>query len=134
MLTSKQEKFCRNIVAGMTGKDAYKDAYNTAASDQVIRNEANKLLQRDDITEKIKELQKPLQNHARNTYISEREKKRNILWQFINDENKSDSDRLKALDLLNKMDAEYININKDITEDKTNIEHLDNVTLLKLVQ
>lgn len=133
MLTAKQTQFCRNIVAGMTGKDAYKAAYNTNASDQVLRNESNKLLQRDDITEKIKELEKPLHNHVINTVISEREKKRNILWQFINDTNKSDSDRLKALDLLNKMDAEYINVTKDITEEKTNIETLDNDTLFKLV-
>ena len=135
MLTAKQEQFARNIVSGMTAKDAYKNAYNTSASDQVIRNESNKLLQRDDITEYIKELQKPLQNHARNTAISNRERKQAIIWEEIENARRQQDHTAIAryLDILNKMDMEYVSISKDITEDKTNIQELDNSTLLKLV-
>jgi hypothetical protein len=135
MLTPKQEIFCNGIVSGLSGTEAYKKAYNTNANNNTMRNEANKLLQRDDITERIKELRKPLQNHARNIALSEREKKKNIIWEEINNARSAGDHAAIAryMDILNKMDAEYINVTKDITEEKTNIETLDNDTLFKLV-
>ena len=129
-LSPKQEKFCQCIVSGMSGKDSYLTAYN-CNSDRVAYNESNVLLKRDDITERIKELSKPVINHAQNTAISEREKKRSILWDFINNKEKDDNIRLKAMDLLNKMDSEYININRNI-EEKTDLNNLDIDTLKKL--
>ncbi len=136
MLTAKQEQFARNIVAGMTAKDAYKAAYNTNASEQVIYNESAKLLKRADIEAYIKELQKPLVNHAQSKALSEYDKIKSLLWDRIEHCIVSGDDAAIAryTDQLNKMNHTYININKDITEDKTNIENLDNVTLLKLVQ
>jgi hypothetical protein len=135
MLTQKQENFCTNIVSGMTAKDAYKAAYNTSASEQVIYNESAKLLKRDDITERIKELNKPLENHAQAKALSNREKKQAIIWEEIQNARTQQDHAAVAryLDILNKMDQEYIQINKDITEEKTNIETLDNDTLFKLV-
>ena len=133
MLTAKQDKFCHNIVSGMSGKDSYLNAYNTKCTDNTAYVESTKLLKRDDIQDRIKDLRKPIEIKTQTTVISERQKKRDILWSFINDETKDDSNRLRALDLLNKLDGEYVNITKDITEDKTNIEQLDNNTLLKLV-
>ena len=129
-LTEKQKEFCREYVRNKgNGTKAYLFAYNSK-SEVSAAQESSKLLRRDDITEYITTLNKPTENRITN----EREKKRSILWEFINDTTKSDSDRLKALDLLNKMDSDYVNITKDITENKTNIENLDNSTLLKLVQ
>ena len=83
-------------------------------------------MHRDDITEYIKSINKPLENRI----TSEREKKRRWLWDMI-DNASNDSDKLKAMDLLNKMDAEYININRNI-EQKTDISTLDAETLKKL--
>ena len=136
MLTAKQDKFARNIVAGMTAKDAYKDAYNTNASEQVIYNESAKLLNRPDISERIKELQVPLVNHAQSKALSEYDKIKQLLWDRIEQcvINGDDAAIARYSEILNKMNHTYININKDISEDKTNIENLDNVTLLKLVQ
>ena len=129
-LTEKQKEFCREYVRNKgNGTKAYLFAYNSK-SEQAASQESTKLLRRDDITEYITALNRPTENKI----INEREKKRNILWSFINDETKDDSDRLRAMDLLNKMDQEYISLTRDLTEDKTNIENLDNTTLLKLVQ
>ena len=126
-LTEKMKAFCREYVKnGGNGTQAYLIAYDSK-NPQVAANESNKLLYRDDITEYIKSLNKPLENRI----TSEREKKRRILWDFIENTNVSDNDRLKALDLLNKMDAEYININRNI-EQKTDISSLDAETLKKL--
>ena len=130
-LTPKQEKFCQCIVAGMSKKDSYFAAYN-CNSDRTATNESNILLQRDDITQRIEELRKPVINHVRNTAISERQKKREFLWNMIKNAT-NDSDKLKAMDILNKMDSEYIN--HTVTEErKTPIADLDTDTLKKLTQ
>lgn len=127
-LTEKMKNFCREYVRNNgNGTQAYITAYNSQ-SETSAAIEASKLLRRDDITEYIASLNKPMENRIQN----EREKKRSILWDFINDTNKTDSDRLKAMDLLNKMDAEYININKTIDDHKTEIINLDTDTLKRL--
>jgi phage terminase small subunit len=133
-LTSKQKQFCNNVVSGMTAKDAYINAYNTKSSDRVCINEASKLMLREDIQEYIDTLTKPLQRVVQQQVISEREKKRTFLWDMINNPTTDNNDKLRAMDILNKMDSEYININKNIDENKTQINNLDTSTLLKLVK
>lgn len=132
-LTPKQEKFCQCIVSGMSGKESYKTAYDTKASEQVIYNEANKLLQRDDITERIKELRKPLENHLTNTAISETEKIKRILWEEIENARQQQDHAAIAryTDQLNKLNNAY----KDNTVlDKDNdLESVDTSKLLKIV-
>ena len=133
-LTPKQEKFCQCIVSGMSGKDSYIASYN-CNSDNAAMIESTKLLKRDDITKRIKDLRKPIENLVANKAISEREKKKAIIWEEI-DNARSTGDHAaiaRYMDILNKMDAEYININKDISEDKTSLEGIDSDTLLKLV-
>ena len=130
-LTPKQEKFCQCIVSGMSGKDSYMTAYN-CNSNRVAYNESNVLLKRDDITERIQELLQPVKNHAINTAISERDKKRKWLWHMIENAT-NDSDRLRAMDILNKMDSEYINIQR-IETDETPIQELDTGKLIELTK
>lgn len=129
-LTEKQKSFCRNIVSGMSNKDSYLSAYNSN-SDTSAMIESTRLLQKDEIQDYIKTLTKPIEIKVQTTAISEREKKRAILWSFINDLEKDPNTRLKAMDLLNKMDSEYININRNI-EEKTDLNNLDIDTLKKL--
>ena len=135
-LTPKQEKFCQCIVSGMSGKDSYIAAYDTKGKDTTINQEVIKLLKKDEIQDRIKTLQKPLEIKAQSQALSNRERKQAIIWEEIENARQQQDHAAIAryLDILNKMDQEYINIIKDITEDKTNIENLDNTTLLKLVQ
>jgi phage terminase small subunit len=128
-LTEKQKEFCREYVRNSgNGTQAYLHAYDSN-SETAASIESSKLLRRDDITEYIATLNKPMENRIQN----EREKKRTFLWNMINNPATSDSDKLRAMDILNKMDSEYININKTI-EDKPEISHLDTDTLIKLVK
>ena len=53
---------------------------------------------------------------------------------MINNPSVSESDRLRAMDILNKMDSEYININHNIDDSQSVISDLDSKTLLKLVK
>ena len=136
MLTSKQELFCKNIVSGMSGKDSYMAAYQNKSNDNTAYKESMKLLARTDIQDRIKELRKPLELHAQTKALSEYDKIKDLLWQrieycvSIGDDNAI----ARYTDQINRMNHTYVNINKDITDDKTNIENLDNTTLLKLVQ
>ena len=123
-LTEKQKAFCRNIVSGMTNKEAYQAAYN-CDSDNAAWIESTKLLKREDIAEEIKTLRKAIELKAQTDALTERERKRSILWGFITNPAVDDNNKLRAMDLLNKMDAEYININHNIEDKKTDISHID---------
>jgi phage terminase small subunit len=129
-LTPKQEKFCQCIVSGMSGKDSYLSAYN-CDSDNAAMVESTKLLKRDDINERLKELRKPIENLVATQAITERERKRAVLWEII--ETGDNNDKCRALDILNKMDSEYININRNITDTQEEINDLDTDKLIRLV-
>lgn len=129
-LTPKQERFCQCIVSGKSGKDSYMEAYDSKGSAQNAYNEASKLLQREDIQARLAVLRKPLAEAARTTALSERERKREVLWNII--QNGDDNAKCRALDILNKMDAEYININRNIDDNAAALQGIDKDTLLKL--
>lgn len=135
MLTPKQEKFCQCVVSGMTAKDAYIASYDTKASEQVLYNESSKLMLREDIQKRIEDMSKPLIKAAQQTALTEREKKKAIIWEEITHarEQQDHAAIARYMDILNKMDAEYININKNIDENKENISQLDTDSLKKLV-
>lgn len=129
-ITEKQKAFCREYVRnGGNGTQAYLTAYDTE-SETTASIESSRLLRLDHITEYITTLNKPMENVIQN----EREKKRSWLWNMIEDTTISESDRLRAMDILNKMDNEYININRNIEDKPAEIINLDTKTLQKLVK
>ena len=131
-LTPKQQKFCQCIVSGMSGKDSYLTAYDSNSTTSAY-SESYNLLQRDDIKAYIETLKKPIETNLQKTAISERQKKRQWLWDMIENPSISESDRLRAMDILNKMDSEYIQTTHNISESKTNISGLDTDTLKQLI-
>lgn len=130
-LTPKQEKFCQCIVSGMTYKDSYMAAYN-CKSDATAINEGSKLALREDIQKRLETLTIPLQKAAQKQALTEREKKRAWLWNMIENAT-NDADRLRAMDILNKMDSEYINIQR-IEKDETPIQDMDTDKLIELTK
>jgi phage terminase small subunit len=120
-LTEKQKAFCREyFINGGNGTQAYLTAYDSN-SEVSASVEASRLLARDDIREYLDSLNKPCEEKAQ----SERERKRAILWEFITDSNTPNADRLRAMDILNRMDAEYVNINRNIDDGKPDISNID---------
>ncbi len=129
-LTEKMKDFCKEYINnGYNATRAYLTAYN-GNSEKAAAIESSKFLQRDDITEYIQALLKPSYNKA----LSEREKKRNILWTEIEHARTQQDHAAVAryMDILNKMDSEYININRNI-EDNNQITDIDSQALLKIV-
>ena len=103
---------------GGNATEAYLAAYDTQ-SRTTAQREGSLLLKREDINAYIKALNIPNENKA----ISEREKKRAVLWNII--ETGDDNAKCRALDILNRMDAEYMNINVNKNEDTVNLNSLD---------
>lgn len=118
-LTPKQEKFVQNIISGMSQRQAYKDAYNTKnMKDETIDVKACELFKTNKVSVRYQELMKRLENKAIMT-AEER-----MIWltkvincdvkvkqEYDNEVKEYDpymSDRLKALDMLNKMSGEYV--------------------------
>ena len=127
-LTEKMKAFCREYFNnGGNGTEAYLAAYNTTNRTTASR-ESFELLKRKDINEYLKVLNIPQENKA----ISEREKKRTWLWNMIENAT-NDSDKIRAMDILNKMDSEYINIQR-IEKDETLIQELDTDKLIELTK
>ena len=132
-MTPKQERFCQCIVSGMSGEDAYITAYNNNSNNNTAYREAMKLLDRDDVQSRIKELRKPLELQAKTQALSERDKIKDKLWEIINGTDTNDSDRIRAMDILNKMNSEYINIQR-IEKEDTSISDLDTGKLIELTK
>lgn len=123
-LTEKMKAFAREYYNnGGNGTEAYLVAYNTD-SRTTAQRESSLLLKRADINEYIKALNIPNENKA----ISEREKKRAVLWEIIN--TGDNNDKCRAMDILNKMDAEYINVNVNKNDPSTDLTKLD-ISMLK---
>ena len=59
-LTEKQERFCRLIVEGKSGNEAYMEAGFNVSNDATARANASRLLTNANVCERIAELRKPI--------------------------------------------------------------------------
>lgn len=118
MLTIKQEKFVQNIVKGMSQREAYKNSYNAKnMKDDTIDNKACNLFKQDKIRARYEELLKKIEDKTimtaeeRQIWLSKVVKGDIKITREYEDEIKEYepymSDRLKAMDILNKMSGEY---------------------------
>lgn len=105
MLTAKQEKFVQNLVKGMSQREAYKNSYSASRmKDATIDSNACRLFADSKISARYNELIKEAEDKA----IMSAKERQIWLTNMIGSSNASNTDRLKALDLLNKMSGEYI--------------------------
>ena len=129
-LTEKQKNFCREYFSnGGNATKAYLSAYNSN-SEVSAAQEGYRLLQDDRIQEYIHSLNAPLEKRA----ISEREKKRSLIWEGIERciAKEDENGVARYMDILNKMDSEYVNINRNIEDKASDITNLDLEALKKL--
>lgn len=100
-----QENFCMEFVRCGNATEAYKNAGYKVRSDKVAGVCAAKLLRNARVQQRIAELRREMDSHK----IMDAAERRELLTQFARDEETGKADRLKAMDLLNKMDGVYIN-------------------------
>lgn len=105
MLTPKQEAFVQNIINGMTQADAYRSAYDTKKmSDNAIYREASLLMSHPKITQRLSELSA----QADKPKIMSAQRRLEWLSERIEDETVDINAKLKAVDIMNKMEGEYV--------------------------
>lgn len=114
-LTPKQEKFVLNVVNGMSQRQAYMEAYPGSKmwKPETVDCKASILLKNGKVLERYQELMKKVEEEAimsaaeRRKWLSDIIKKGTIVTDGTELPVKS-ADRLKAIDILNKMSGEYI--------------------------
>lgn len=130
-ISQKMKNFCHKYLECGDATEAYFTAYDTK-NRAVAAREGSLLLQRDDIREYIAQINKPIVNKIHN----EREKKRRIIWNRIERsiEKEDETAIARYMDILNKMDAEYVNINRNIDDSGERLANLDTDQLKKLLE
>lgn len=105
MLTAKQEKFVQNIIQGMSQADAYRSAYpNQKMSDKSVWETASKLMTNPKVVSRLNELRDKLASES----IMSAQERMEWLTQIIKDKDEGTNDKLKAVDILNRMSGEYV--------------------------
>lgn len=130
IFTEKMKKFCRAYAQSGNATQAYMEAYDTQ-NRNIAAVEGGRLLRRDDVTKYLEELNRPTVNKITN----DREKKRNLIWRRIERcvEQENDAAVARYMDILNKMDAEYVNINRNIDDTEEKLASLDMTQLKQLL-
>lgn len=105
MLTPNQEQFVKNIIEGMNQADAYRAAYpNQKMSDKTIWEKASRLMANDKVRTRLSELRDELMKPT----IMNAQKRLEWLTELISNEGEDTNAKLKAIDIMNKMQGEYV--------------------------
>ena len=105
MLTANQEQFVQNIIQGMSQADAYRSAYpNSKSSDKTIQEAASRLVKNSKVLARLTELRQELATPA----IMSAQKRLEWLTGIIQSEDEATGDKLRAVDIMNKMQGEYV--------------------------
>ena len=105
LLTPKQETFAQKIIEGMSQADAYRSAYSCARmSDKTIWENASRLMADSKVKARVQELRDRI---AAESVMSAQER---LEWltRLVQDEEQITPDKLKAIDIMNKMTGEYV--------------------------
>lgn len=124
MLTANQEKFVQNIIEGMNQADAYRSAYpNQRMTDKTIWESASKLMKNPKVIARLTELRNELAKPS----IMTAQERLEWLTDLINNAEEGTNEKLKAIDIMNKMQGEYIQkVEAQVTNEVTiNVELVD---------
>lgn len=122
-LTARQKMFCEYFVAsGNATQSAIKAGY----SDNYARDRIHSLMKSVGVSRYIEELQKKIQSSRIMSAVERQE----WLTELIKNQKAKDTDKLKAIDILNKMEGEYLE--KVQVTGEINSNPFNNLTLEEL--
>ena len=103
---ARHERFVQNLISGMTQRQAYLDAFPNAENwkPETIDSKASNLFADD----KVQTRYQQLQNASASLAVAGRTERMELLTQFARDESMFPKTRMQAIDILNKMDGEYV--------------------------
>lgn len=124
MLTQKQEMFVQGIIEGKNQADAYRSAYNCkTATDKTVWEKASRLMTDKKVQARLAEVRDALMKPT----IMTAQDRLEWLTEIIKNEEERTENRLKAADIMNKMQGEYVTkVEADVKGDVSiNIELSD---------
>ncbi len=124
MLTPKQEKFVQGIIEGMSQADAYRSAYSCKRmADKTIWENASRLMADSKVKARVQELRDKIANES----IMTARERLEWLTSVINSPEETTGDKLRAADIMNKMQGEYVTkVEADVKQEFTiNVELVD---------
>ena len=105
MLTAKQEKFVQGIIEGKSQAEAYRAAYSCKnTSDKTIWENASRLMADSKVKARVAELRDRIVGES----IMTAQQRMEWLTELIHSEDESTVDKLRAVDIMNKMQGEYV--------------------------
>lgn len=105
MLTPKQERFAQLIVEGRSQADAYRESYSCKKmSDKTIWENASRLMADSKVVARVKELRDQISLKS----VMTAQERLEWLTSIIRSEEQMTSDKLRAADIMNKMQGEYV--------------------------
>ena len=123
MLTAKQEQFVKNIIDGMSQADAYRNSYDTSRmTDKTVHEKASRLMSDDKVRARLQELRDQMITPS----IMTAQERLEYLTRVVKGEeleksfDYSDGERIEvnmpptirtrltAVDIMNKMQGEYV--------------------------
>lgn len=121
MLTANQEKFVQCIIEGKSQAEAYREAYpKQRSADKTIWEAASRLMANSKVNARIRELRDQL---AKPSIMSAQERME-WLTNLVKSDEEGTNEKLKAIDIMNKMQGEYVQkVEADVKNEVTiNIE------------
>ena len=115
LTNARHEKFAQCIASGMSQRKAYRAAFPKSVNwkDETVDSKASVLSKNDKVVERLGELAKESSSKA----VMTAKERKEWLTALIYKEGEDTKDRLKAIDILNRMEGEYIekvNINGQV--------------------
>lgn len=103
-LTARQREFARNVASGMPTVESYKAAgYSAHAEKATLRKRSSELAHNPKVAREIRRLQKLVEKKM----ILSQEQRSALLTELAVDQEKATADRIRAVDVLNKMSGVY---------------------------
>ena len=103
---ARHEKFAQGIASGLSQRKAYRAAFPNSAKwkDTTVDNRASELAKTSEVLGRLEELAQKASNDA----IMDAAERKEWLTRIIKSGTEETKDKLKAVDLLNRMDGTYI--------------------------
>lgn len=124
MLTANQENFVKNIMEGMNQADAYRAAYpKQNMADKTVWEAASRLMANSKVQARLAELRNELIKPS----IMTAQQRLEWLSRLIDGESEDTNAKLKAIDIMNKMQGEYVQkVEANVTNEvNINVELVD---------
>lgn len=135
-LTDKERIFALAVADGHTQYSAYRLAYNSNTDNRnTVDSNASVIANKPEVREYIERVRKEKEDAFKYADINDKRRRIELIWERIEvcREKGDDAAIARYTEQLAKLAGDYVNINKDITEEKNPIKTLNTEDLKKLL-